>query len=389
LMYEVAVVGAGPAGSATSLAASREGVKTLLLEEHSLVGRPVHCAGIIHPPSFERSGLKVPSDLVQTWIKRVCIYTGLNEPLTDPFKLNLLVVDRERFDQWMAGLAVDSGAKLELSSRVVGVERRGDAWRLLINTPKGVRVEECRVLVAADGVGGSTARLAGIKHRFELASCLQYELEGVKVEDPERIDLYFSSSVAPGGYAWVIPLEEGRRVRVGLGVRGADRPAKYYLDLLVKHLFRDARPTKFFGGCVPVGGPVKPSYGNAILLVGDAASQVNPLTGAGIVGATRCGLIAGKVIAEKLSYPRAEELRVYEKLCDEAVGKGYRRILKARRDLEKLSSGKVRALISGRGLIEDLRHRRYLKAFVKVALHRPSLMLTAIRVFRIRDSILT
>lgn len=388
-MYDVAVVGAGPAGSSTSMSAARRGAKVLMLEEHLDVGRPVHCAGMVHPSSFEQSGLKVPGGLVESWIRRVCIYVGLNKPLTDPFRLNLLVVDRERFDKWLAEMAVNEGARLEVGSRVVGVERLRGGWRLHVETPRGLEVRECRVLVAADGVGGRTARLAGARYRLELASCLQCELVGVEVEDPERIDLYFTSSIAPGGYAWVIPLDDGRRVRVGLGVRGAGRPARFYLERLVRALFGHARPTKFYGGCVPVGGPVTPSYGDSLLIVGDAASQVNPLTGAGIVGAVKCGIIAGHVASSKLSNPSAEELKVYEELCDEAICRGYRLILRARRDLEGLSSSDVKALIDRRGLIEDLRRRRYLKALLKVAIARPDLALTAIRVFRVRDYILS
>ncbi|RLF11993.1 MAG: hypothetical protein DRJ98_02000 [Thermoprotei archaeon] len=388
-MYDVVVVGAGPAGSSTALSASKRGLKVLLLEEHREVGLPLHCAGIIHPPSFERSGLKVPEEVVESRIRRVCVFTGYGQPLTEPFRLGLLVVNRARFDKWLVRLAVEAGAELKLQNRLMSAERAEDGWRLSIKAPQGYVNEECKLLVAADGVGSTTIRLVGFPARKELASCLQYELEGVELEDPERIDLYFTSFIAPGGYAWVIPLEGGKRLRVGLGVRKAEKPAKYYLDLFVRRLFSEGRVVKVYGGCVPVGGPVKPSYADGFLVVGDAAGHVNPLTGAGIVGAVRCGLIAGEVAASKLSRPKAEELKVYEDKCDEAVGKGYRRVLRARADLEKLSSAEIKAFIDREGLIEDLRRRRYFRAFLKVLLKKPSLAFTAVRIFRIRDAILT
>jgi len=384
---DVAVVGAGPAGSSAALEAARRGLKVALLEEHPNVGRPLHCAGLLHQASFEQTGFKVPSEVVDSWISRACIYTGLREPLVGPFKLRALVVDRAKFDQWLSSLAVEAGAELKTSCRVVGGERVDGGWRLKLS--RGSSGLEAGLLVAADGVGGSTLRLAGLPTAKELASCLQYEVEGVEVEDPERLDLYFSGSLAPGGYAWVVPLQSKRRVRVGLGVRRAPMPAKRFLDSFVKQLFGHVKPVESYGGCVPVGGPIKPSYAEAFLAVGDAAGFANPLTGAGIVGAVTSGSIAGRIASE--ACPKgftADSLASYEGECWRKLGRGYMNVLRARRDLEKLSSRDVRDLIRRTGLVEDLRARRYLRAFVKVVLHKPSLAATALRVFRIRDYIL-
>jgi geranylgeranyl reductase family protein len=386
-MLDVAVVGAGPAGSSTAMEAARRGLKVALLEEHPSVGRPLHCAGLLHQASFEQTGLKVPSEVVDAWISRVCIYTGLGEPLVEPFKLRALVVDRAKFDQWLSSLAVEAGAELKTSCRAVGGARVDGGWRLKLSGWPGAL--EAELLVAADGVGGSTLKLAGLAAAKEVASCLQYEVEGVEVEDPERLDLYFSGSLAPGGYAWVIPLESKRRVRVGLGVRRASRPAKHFLDSFVKKLFGHVKPVECYGGCVPVGGPIKPSYAEAFLAVGDAAGFANPLTGAGIVGAVTSGSIAGRIASEACPEGfTAASLASYEEECWRRLGKGYMNVLRARRDLERLSSRDVKDLIRRAGLVEDLRARRYLKAFVKVMLHKPSLAAIALRAFKVRDYIL-
>ena len=137
-MFDVAVVGAGPAGSTAAMEAARRGLKVALLEEHREVGRPLHCAGILHRASFERTGLKIPDRLVDSWIARLCIYTGLKEPLTEPFRLGLLVVDRAGFDEWLCSLAVEAGAELKLAHRVVDGRREGSAWRLRVAGGQGL-----------------------------------------------------------------------------------------------------------------------------------------------------------------------------------------------------------------------------------------------------------
>ena len=99
------------------------------------------------------------------------------------------------------------------------------------------------------------------------AVCLQYEIEVRSPIDQDVIECIFGSDVAPGGYAWIVPIGE-EMLRVGLGIRRSRRSPKHYLEKLLKERFQGYRIIRKMAGIVSVGGPMTPSYTDGYMAVG-------------------------------------------------------------------------------------------------------------------------
>ena len=152
-------------------------------------------------------------------------------------------------------------------------------------------------------------------------SCAQYLLVGIDI-DPRRIEYYVGERIAPGGYAWVFP--KGDDVaNVGLGVQAdlADEPALSYLDRFIdnqSHL-APGSPVTLVAGGVPLALPPPRLVTDGLMLVGDAARQVDPLTGGGITN----GMAAGKLAA----YASSRVVAQYGPRLEESLSGDVDRIL--------------------------------------------------------------
>ena len=140
----------------------------------------------------------------------------------------------------------------------------------------------------------------------------------------DYLEFYFGS-VAPGGYFWLFP-KGGDVVNAGLGIitNMAEKSAYEYLVDAVDNCYatQDAQAVELNAGGDPVGGLVKEMYGDNIMLVGDAASQVNPLTGGGITNGMLGGRFAGEVAVEAIKSGDCSKnfLKKYEKLYLDEMG---------------------------------------------------------------------
>ena len=155
------------------------------------------------------------------------------------------------------------------------------------------------IVIAADGIESNVARMAGLKtinQIADIASCAQYEMVGIDI-DPNYLQVHFGQEIAPGGYSWIFPKGDGV-ANVGLGVINAEETAYYYLNKFIENL--DATPVELNIGGVPLSGPIDKTYSSGLMVVGDAAGQVDPVNGAGIENAVTCGRIAGEVAVEAI-----------------------------------------------------------------------------------------
>jgi digeranylgeranylglycerophospholipid reductase len=194
------------------------------------------------------------------------------------------------------------------------------------------------VIIAADGVGSRVARWAGLNTALKLSdveSGIQFKMVGVDFESPSVMEFYFGKKVAPGGYAWIFPKGEDM-ANVGLGVLGsrAGMPAIEYLKNFVERMpgLRKGKIIEINGGGVPVSGPLERTVKDNVLLVGDAARQVNALTGGGIDSSMRAGAIAGEVAAKAIKEGEVSEERLleYERRWRERMGKSLERYYRAK-----------------------------------------------------------
>ena len=201
-------------------------------------------------------------------------------------------------------------ASRDVVSRAMTVEIRegrgvGDRWELATSGPRGEVTIAARVVIGADGVESMVGRWAGLDTRVparDMESCAQYVVRQIDC-DPDAIYLHFGDRVAPGGYAWVFPKGVGV-ANVGLGIvalRGEGKPARAWLDDYIGRQFPTGVATSYTVGGVIVHTTVKRTVTDGLLLCGDAAHMINPLSGGGIVNAMKAGRLAARTAAEALA----------------------------------------------------------------------------------------
>jgi len=293
--YDVAVIGAGPAGSMAAKKAAESGADVVIFEEHPRAGWPVQCAGLLGVRAMEESELPLAKFAERSVRGATVVSPGRFQVAFKSSEVKAWVVDRRLFDRALLAEAARSGAEVRVAAPVTGIVREGG--RSVLKVGRGSYQEKigAKVVVSADGVGGRIARMAGIGPPREILSSAQVEIS-FEVEDPEMVDVFLGEKVAPGFFAWAIPASEGT-ARVGLCCR---ENACEQLKRLLKSSSIQGRvrggPLHIVVGGLPFGPPASTVAGG-IIAVGDAAGQVKPTSGGGIYPGLVSAKIAGTVAA--------------------------------------------------------------------------------------------
>lgn len=342
--YDSVVVGAGPAGSITAKTMAGEGLGVLLLEKRPEVGMPVRCGEAVGKRGLKEFGIHGDERFIANETRGVYLFAP------DGTKVEMLnetpngyLLERRYFDKYLAIQAAKAGAEVTVKAYATGlVKEKGVVKGVHIKRFDEEYTVECGCVVGADGIESKVGRWAGIDTRVpidQMTSNVQFELAGVDV-DPGVLEFYFGSKVAPRGYAWVFP-KGGDVANVGMGVRGSETTVYEHLKRFVasKDNLRGGGVIGVVAGGVPVVGPNQRSVAEGVVLVGDAARQVDPLTGGGIYNAMRCGVMAGRVIKEAVDAKDFSEgfLMKYEDLWRADVGAKLLKSQRVKEALERLS----------------------------------------------------
>ncbi len=336
---DIVVVGAGPGGSMAARYCAEGGLKTILLEKKAEIGAPLRCAEGVSKKWLEEVGIE-PEPM---WIRGDMKGAIIKSPQGTTFQLDEskagsevgYVLERHLFDKALARDAAEAGAQIMMRTGVTGVIRDGSGKLVGVKARSmGEEVEiYAKCIVAADGYESQVGRWAGIDTTLKLNdvdSCIQYRMCNIDCA-PDYCE-FVIGSVAPGGYIWIFPKGDGV-ANVGIGVMGrlckGEGDAKRYLD---KFIAEDPRLSKgqileIMGGFVSTCPGLDCAVDDNIVLVGDAARIIDPITGGGICHACRTGMYAGKVLTEcakKGDFSKAA-LMPYEKMWrDRMEDKLYR-----------------------------------------------------------------
>lgn len=317
---QMVVVGGGPAGS--TVAAHASGLDTVIVEEHAAIGSPVQCTGLVHPRVVD---LASASETVLNTITGFKLFFPGGRVLdVDSDEPKAYVIDRRRFDELLSERAVDRGAQLLTEHRFEGFERTAGSLKVRLDGPQGLRFIETPLLVGADGYKSGVGRCAGLDHCRQMVRGIQAELD-VRLEDQEKVEVHIGSNVAPGFFGWVLPC--GERTRVGLGVsNGHGAPSAYLAALLKRRGLDDAGRIALNAGIIPIGPPRRTVADN-VILVGDAAAHVKPLSGGGLLLGMRSARNAAQTATDAVAKGDLSErsLASYEDAWRGDVGKEIER----------------------------------------------------------------
>jgi digeranylgeranylglycerophospholipid reductase len=333
--YDVIVVGAGPAGLASAKSAVDHGAKVMVIEDHSAIGTPVQCGESLALSSIEELGLEPDPSFVANDDVRIIRMFSPNKKkieliMPEGKKTPGVILERKMFEKLLAVKIANSGAHIYTKTPAIGVLKdNGFIKGVKLKHIDEVREVQSKVVIAADGPSSNIAKWAGMDIYSEVkkfASCAQFQLANVDI-DPKISEIYLGK-VAPGGGFWILPKGKGF-ANVGLGIAGNDpKTALAYLRQFVERdeRLRNGSIIEFNVGPVPVGGVVKKMVGNGIMVVGDAARQVNPATGGGMKFGIRAGIIAGEVAANavKTGDCSAKFLKAYEKKWNKEFARRFK-----------------------------------------------------------------
>jgi len=348
---DIVVVGGGPAGSSAARVAAAAGAHTILLEEHPVIGSPVFCAEGLSLNGIKDAGLEPVAPLVAQKITRARVFAPNRNhiDLTSDDWVGY-TLNRDFFDKAMGDLAVKAGAELLTETKATGVFREDGKVAGVMAESHGEQIKvKAKVTIGADGYWSIVRRSAGLARWYpDIVTCAQFQLGGLHLEDPSTTEFYVGTRYAPGGYAWVFPKNE-EVANVGLGVRNIHtEPAINYLRKFLDSdpRFKGAKVQRRNGGVTPVSGMLDKIVDDNLMLIGDAAGQLIPMTGAGIHSGIEAGKMAGKeavdaIVCEDTSAKRLNQYRVnFEKYWGKRI-KDSRKIVEM---LDKFSDDDLNTL---------------------------------------------
>lgn len=323
------VVGASFAGLACAWALASAGWRVTVLDKKADVGAKLHTTGLLVREAVEDIPLL---DALPTSLVRRIEAVRLHAPSLRSVNLRasgyfFLATDTPGVLRHLAGRAQAAGAHLALGTGFGGGTRTAQGF----DVPG---VGRTRYLVGADGPASTVARALalGVNRRFLYG--IEHEYAGAKIPDPDHLHCFIDRSLAPGYIGWVVngvgTVQAGlaRRLR-GDAAQAKAAMAAFLHKLAPRFDLADRTADAIRAGLIPCGGPVRPLAAPHVLLVGDAAGLVSPLTAGGIHTALKHGLAAGHAVGDFLqgrrddpagwfprTYPRFRGKRVLRFLYD-------------------------------------------------------------------------
>jgi digeranylgeranylglycerophospholipid reductase len=378
---DVLVIGAGPAGSSTAKHASLNGAEVILMDKKSEIGAPKRCAEGVSKEGLSKLGIEPNNRWVTKELSGVRLVSPNGTDVwmrEDQVKLPEAgyILERKVFDKFMAMDAARAGATIMIKTLARGMRKDYDGYIVSCESMGDDFEITAKIVVGADGPESRVGRWGGLKTAVKpknMESGIQFEMVGLEMEDPNCIEFYFGS-VAPGGYAWIFPKGDDI-ANVGLGIVSTYTNKSAYEHLLefVKNCpaTKNAQPVELNTGGDPVGGMLKTLVSDHIMIVGDAAGHVNPLTGGGIITALEAGKYAGEVAAAAVKDEDYSEKRLmeYQEKCKTEIGDSFEKYLKTKNYLLSLSDSDLDsiALTFQDTEFENISTKELIKLLIKVS----------------------
>ncbi len=362
--YDIVIVGGGPAGCLTGEQIKYG--KVLIIEEHQEIGVPLQCAGLVSKKGVEELGN--PKGCVNE-IRGAYIYSENNHIRIGNEEIRAYVFERKVMDKDIATrvsknknvhFLLKSYGKLlinrELKNKKLNLNffknsgknsNNKNLYRLIIKHLGEEYVVSPNIIIGADGARSYLGKSANISMKREILSGVQIEMVNVSHIDDDFVYVFYDKNYCKDFFIWIIPMGKDR-ARVGLC--DSENAYSKLLNFIYNHpvaseILKNAVPVEFSVGTLPIGY-LKNTVKNNLMLVGDAAGQIKPLSGGGLYYGAKSAKICGKIADEYLTNDyNLNYLKNYEHLWRKEIGSEIDFGLKFRKILKRMDNKSIDMLL--------------------------------------------
>jgi len=353
-VYDIVIIGGGPVGSYLAGRLAEAGDKVLTLERKGELEEQVCCTGIV---SWECvNSFAIDNNVILKWTDSATIFSPSGRLLRlQQEKTQACILNRAAFNLAMARQAQSKGVEYVLNCLVRDVQISHNGVSIKATWQKEKLNFKARAAVIATGFDSNFGERLGLGKVRDFALGAQAEVE---TNSLAGIEVYLGRKVAPGFFAWLVPLQP-KRALVGLLSRHSP---ELYLRKLISSLLTQQKITSVMEKISYRGVSLKPparTYGLRLLIVGDAAGQVKPVTGGGIYYGLLSADIAANILhqALKTNDLSAKNLANYEREWKQKLGRELQIAYYARKLYEHLGDKQIDGLfdmMSSNGIVEAL-----------------------------------
>ena len=310
--YDVSIIGAGPIGSTLAYELAKEDINVCLIDKKKVIGLPLQCAGIINKRVLDVN--QFPDELILNKAKGAVLHSKNHSLTVSKEEDQAIIIDRVALDQFIYNRAIENGVDAYLSSKVLAIDDvEGKVSFQNESTEKSII---SKIIVGADGPLSIVSSAFGNDFDYYCAS--QYL---VKIEEDNNqmsfVDLYAYGDLFPG-FIWQIPVSENI-FRIGLFSNyDYKRQNEILNDFLMNEFqYENYEIIEKYKGKIPIYNKENKLFKNRALIIGDAASQVKPTTGGGLLIGFEAVKMAKKAIVNALDSEDFNSLNLEKETHDD------------------------------------------------------------------------
>ncbi|MFW9875332.1 MAG: geranylgeranyl reductase family protein, partial [Candidatus Thorarchaeota archaeon] len=315
-MYDLIIVGGGPAGASAGRAAGIAGLKTLLIEKEEFP-RYKPCGGGLSEHARSFLDFSIPKSIQEREISGIRIfYKGKVVENEKKNKFSTLVT-RSMFDEYLLKKAKETGIEIKMGEKVIDFKEHNQFVSIQSNKSE----YKSKYLIMAEGAQGIlkyNIRKRDKKHEYGVCMVTEIPFNNESNQITEnKIDIYLD--ITKMGYGWIFPHDKYSSVGIGGVLQYFSHPKKKMLKFLDLHNFKTNYKLK--GHQIPGGGIKRTVTSSRTILTGDAAGFVDTFAGEGLAYAIRSGQLAVKTIHKCIkNNDNKNGLKMYDRLCDIEFG---------------------------------------------------------------------
>lgn len=275
--YDVTIIGAGPIGSTLAYELAKSNIKVCLIDKKKVIGLPLQCAGIVNKRILNYN--HIPNELILNKVKGAHLHSKNHSLTVSKDDYQAYIIDRVAYDQFLYKRAIENGADSFLSSKVISIDDL--EGKVTFQNDSNELTIRSKVIVGADGPLSLVSSAIGNDFNHFCAS--QYLVKVDEIDEMPFVDLYVYGDLFPG-FIWSIPAYENI-FRIGLFSNHDYKEQSEILDNFLRDDFKyaDYELIEKYKGKIPIYKRENNLYKNRVLIIGDAASQVKPTTGGGLL----------------------------------------------------------------------------------------------------------